>query len=132
VLPRLDVDAGKSLADSLLVVVGAGALEDVFDGFIGAVGDLQVEVSDPYVELCGILADVDGLEGTLGNLSGLGELADLHLEGHIGNPELPVVRLTEEETLVVASRLRTMGIELSSPVHLDLGPLLLLLLGRGC
>lgn len=130
VLSGLDVDAGESLADGLLVVVGAGALEDVFDSLFRAVGDFQVEIGDPDVELGGVLADVDGLEGPFGDFSGLGELADLHLEGHVGDPELPVVRLTKEKTLVITGRLRAVSIKLGSPIYLDLGLLALLLLGR--
>ncbi|KAI6750135.1 hypothetical protein HG531_007400 [Fusarium graminearum] len=47
---------------------------------LGSVSNLQVEISDPNVELLSLLADVDGLDGSLSNLSCLGKLSNLHLE----------------------------------------------------
>jgi hypothetical protein len=42
------------------------------------------------------------------------------LEGHVRDPELPVVWLTEKKSLVVAGGLWAMGVQLGCPVNLDL------------
>ncbi len=128
-LAGLDVDAGKTLMDLLVVVVGAGPLEDVLDSLVCAIGDFQVEEGDPDVQLLGLLLDADALDGPLSHLSRAGEVVDLHLRSHVGDPELGRIRLAEQETLVVAGGLWPVDIELGCLVNDALGlPLLLGLL----
>jgi hypothetical protein len=72
----------------LLVIVLASSLEDILNRVLAAVRNLQVKISNPNVKLLSLLADVDALDGSLSNLSCLWQLADLHLERHVSNPQL--------------------------------------------
>ncbi len=69
VLAGLDVDAGKTLVDLLVVIVGACPLENVLDSLVCAIGDFQVEKGNPNVQLLGLLLDADALDGPLSHLS---------------------------------------------------------------
>lgn len=128
-LAGLDIDAGQPLVDLLVVVVGACPLEDILDSLVCAVGDLQVEVGNPDVQLLGLLLHTDGLDGPFGHLSRAGQVVDLHLRGHVSDPQLRRVRLTQQETLVVAGSLWPVDVELGRLVDdaLRFPPLLSLL-----
>ena len=96
VLARLDVDADRPLVNLLGIVVLARTLEDVLQSVVVAVGVLQVEHGHPDVQLLGVLADGDGAQSTLGNLTSLLDLTQLQLEGHVLKPQERGVGLTEQ------------------------------------
>lgn len=80
----------------LLVIVQAGLLEYLLNSVLATVGDLQVQIRDPDVKLLSLFADVDRLDGTLGYLTSFRQVADLHLESHVRDPELGRIRLAEQ------------------------------------
>ena len=130
-LAGLNVDAGKTLVNLLVIVVGACPLEDVLDSLVRAIGDFQVEEGNPDVQLLGLLLDADTLNGPLSHLSRAGEVVYLHLRSHVGDPELGRIGLAEQETLVVAGGLRSVDVELGCLVNDALGLSLLLSLLAG-
>ncbi len=102
--------------DFLLVVDLTGSLEDFLDSLFAAVLNLKVEIGTPHVELALFLLHVDASHGLLSNLACLGQVTHLHLEDHEFNPEICRVRVVQEESLIVAGNLRTLGVQLASSV----------------
>lgn len=106
-----------------------GLLERNLDLLLRSVCVLQVEKSDPDVQLFLFLPEADRLESSLGDLPSLLNLRHGQLERHVLDPKERRVGSAEEESFKVGGRFGSLGVKVAGQVLLD--DVLLLFLGSG-